>query len=93
MFHLNSISKKAVLSFHYIQILLTQKLLSECLSVNATLHSTIGAESTYSLLLRDLFILGSQNIVFLAAWAEIKKQTKRKQSTVHRGDIMSHRFL
>jgi hypothetical protein len=64
MFHLNSMSKKAVISFHYIQIVLAQKLLSERLSVNATLYSTIGAESTYSLLLGDSFILGSQNVVF-----------------------------
>ncbi len=46
----------------------------------------------YSLPVRYLFLLGSQNVDFLAVWAEITSQSKSKQITFRRGDFMYHRF-
>ncbi len=46
----------------------------------------------YFLLVRYSFILGSQNVDFLATWAEIANYHKSKQDFFHRGDLMYHRF-
>jgi hypothetical protein len=47
----------------------------------------------YSSLVRYSFILDSQNVDFLATFAEITNLPKSKQTTFHRGDFMGHRLL
>ncbi len=44
-------------------------------------HISINVSQTYRLLVRYLFLLGSQNVDFLAAWAEITNPPKSKQIT------------
>ncbi len=46
----------------------------------------------YSLLIRDQIILGSQNVYFLATWAEITNLHKSKKITFQMEDSRYHRF-
>jgi hypothetical protein len=47
----------------------------------------------YYLLVRYLFILGSQNVDFLVTWAEITNWPKSKQIPYHRVGFMYHMSL